>query len=268
MRKQTHFIKSLGKGISILQAFSAERQLLTLTEIAGLTGMNTSAAQRFTDTWMALGFLKRNRHKEFFLAPKVLSLGFSFLNGSQLRRLAEAHLTEFAERINRNVNLGVLDDGNVVYLFRKETQSFIKLDLWTGSIMPSYCTAMGKVLLAGLDDQKLKEVLDKMELVRVTKHTITNRDELWADLMKTRKRGYSVCDRELTLALYSLAAPVLDSKGTVVAAVNISMSADEAMGVHLQEMVAELINVGQELSASMDYSGDYPVISPDAYLTE
>lgn len=268
MRKQTHFIKSLAKGILVLQAFSAERPQLTLTEIAGLTGMNTPAVQRFTDTLMELGLLKRNRHKEFFLGPKVLSLGFSFLNGSQLRKLAETHLTEFAERINRNVNLGVLDEGQVVYLFRKETQSFIKLDLGAGSLMPSYCTAMGKVLLAGLDDHRLKELLGKMELVRVTKHTITDREELWDDLMKTRKRGYSVCDRELTLALYSLAAPVLNQKGAVVAAINISISADEAIGVHLQEMVAELISVGRELSASMGYSGDYPANFPNSSLAD
>ena len=268
MRKKTHFIKSLAKGISLLQAFSAEKPQLTLTEIAGLTGMNTPAVQRFTDTLMELGLLKRNRHKEFYLGPKVLSLGFSFLNGSQLRKLAEIHLTELAERIKRNVNLGVLDEGQVVYLFRKETQSFIKLDLGAGSLMPSYCTAMGKVLLAGLDDPRLKKILEKIELLRVTKHTITDPAALWEDLMQTRRRGYSVCDRELTLALYSLAAPVLNQKGFVVAAVNISISADEAIGVYLQEMIAELIKVGRELSNSMGYSGDYPIIIPNPSLPD
>ena len=203
-RKQKYFIKSLYKGISVLQAFSTDKSILTLTDIAKKTGMNITAVQRFTDTWMALGFLKRTEHKEFFLGPKVLTLGFSYLNGSQLRRLSEIYLTEFATRINRNVNLGILEEEHVVYLFRKETQSFIKSSLGAGSIMPCYCTAMGKVLLAGLNDKRLEQIIDSVEMVKVTKHTITDQKLLWGELIETRKRGYSICDRELSLALYSV----------------------------------------------------------------
>jgi IclR family transcriptional regulator, pca regulon regulatory protein len=260
VRKQKHFIKSLSKGINILQAFSTETPVLTLTDIAKKTGMNTTAVQRFTDTWMALGFLKRTEHKEFFLGPKVLTLGYSFLNGSHLRRLTEVYLTEFASRINRNVNMGILDEEHVVYLFRKEAQTFMKYALGAGSIMPCYCTAMGKILLAGLSDERLKKILDKVEIRKVTKHTITDRKLLWQDLMETRKRGYSLCDRELSLALYSLAVPLLNGKNIVIAAANLSLSADEALGVFLQDMIAELIKAGRELSSYLGYEGEYPKI--------
>jgi IclR family transcriptional regulator, pca regulon regulatory protein len=259
-RKQKHFIKSLAKGIKILQAFSTEKPILTLTDIAKKTGMNTTAVQRFSDTWMTLGFLKRTEHKEFYLGPKVLTLGFSYLNGSQLRGLSEIYLSEFATRINRNVNLGILEEEHVVYLFRKETQSFIKSSLGAGSIMPCYCTAMGKILLAGLNNKKLEQVLDTVEMVKATKHTITDRQLLLKDLMETRRRGYSICDRELSLALYSIAVPLLNDKGVVVAAVNLSLSADEALGVFLQNMISELVNVGKELSSYLGYEGEYPKI--------
>ena len=257
-RKQRHFIKSLSKGISILHAFSAEKNILTLTDIAKKTGMNATAVQRFTDTWMALGYLKRTERKEFYLGPKVLTLGFSYINGSQLRNLSEIYLTEFATRINRNVNLGILQEEHVVYLFRKETQSFIKSSLGAGSIMPCYCTAMGKVLLAGLDDRRLEQILEMIKPIPVTKHTLTDKKSLLQDLIETRKRGYSICDRELSLALYSLAVPLLNDEGLVVAAVNLSLSADEALGVFLQNMISELLNVGKELSSYLGYNGEYP----------
>lgn len=258
-RKRKHFIKSLSKGINILNAFTTDQNILTLTEIAKKTGMNATAVQRFTDTWIALGYLKRTERKEFYLGPKVLTLGFSYINGSQLRTLTEIYLTEFATRINRNINLGILEEEHVVYLFRKEKQSFLKSSLGAGSIMPCYCTAMGKVLLAGLDDKRLDQVLSMVNMVPVTKHTITDRNTLLQDLMETRKRGYSICDRELSLALYSLAVPLLNDKGSVVAAVNLSLSADEALGVLLQNMISELLNAGKELSSYLGYNGDYPI---------
>ena len=89
-QKHKHFIKSVARGLSILQAFSSERPKLTLTQLATITGMNRTAVQRFTDTLMELGFLGRNKHKEFFLGPKVFSLGFAYLQGSKLIELADS----------------------------------------------------------------------------------------------------------------------------------------------------------------------------------
>ena len=92
MRTPKHFIQSLARGLTVLQAFSAERPRLGLQQLAQVTGFNKTAVQRLTDTLMSLGFLGRNEYKEFYLEPKVLSLGFAYLNGSELRQLAETHL--------------------------------------------------------------------------------------------------------------------------------------------------------------------------------
>jgi IclR family pca regulon transcriptional regulator len=263
-RKKLHFVQSLARGLSVLQAFSAERPALRLSEIAQLTGLNMAAAQRFTDTLLQLGFLHRNRHREFLLGPKVLSLGFTYLNGNQLKAVAKGFLDEFADRHRRTMNLGVLEDDAVIFLYRRESQRFLKYDLQAGSRMPSYCTATGKTLLAGLADDALRAVLRSLELKPITSRTLTDPAALWADLMETRRRGWAVCDRELSLDLYSVGIPINDQEGRVAAAVNLSLSVEEARGERLRAMLAELMELGRGLSATFDYQGPYPAFPEPA----
>lgn len=258
-RKALNYVQSLARGLNVLQAFTAERPSLNLSEIARATGMNTTAAQRFTDTLLQLGFLHRNRHREFMLGPKVLNLGFAFLNGSQLRKLAQTYIAEFSARHGRTVNLAILDGDAVVFLYRHEAQRFLKYDLQAGSRLPSHCTATGKVLLAALPDQTLQNALSHMNMEALTRYTLTDTDALWADLMQTRKRGYSVCDREMSLALFSMAVPVLNPEQHVVAAVNLSLSADEIASKR-ETARKQLISLGRALSGAMGYEGAYPMI--------
>lgn len=258
-RKKINYVQSLARGLSVLQCFSTERPSLTLSEIARMTGMNTTAAQRFTDTLLQLGFLYRNQHREFMLGPKVLNLGFAFLNGSQLRKLAETYLAEFSKKYGLTVNLAILDGNAVVFLYRHEAQRFLKYDLRAGSRLPSYCTATGKVLLSALSDNVLRKTLNSMPMEPLTRFTITDSTILWSDLMETRKRGYSICDREMSLALFSLAVPVLNQEQKVVAAINLSLSADEAAS-RKKEARERLESLGRMISGAMGYEGHYPSI--------
>ncbi len=259
-RKNTHFIQSLARGLNVLQAFSAEEPALTLTGIVRKTGLNHAAAQRYTDTLVALGFLKRNKHREFLLGPKVLSLGFAFLGGNHIRKLAEVYISECSERLNKTMNLAVLEGAEVFFIYRREAQRFLSFDLHAGSKLPAHCTATGKVLLAGLPDARLKEVIRGIQFERITSHTILDPDQLWEDLMVTRRRGYSVCDRELYLDLYSLGVPLVTGEGRVAAAVNLSLSAERSDRELRRRMLEELVALGRTLSAALGYERDYPVI--------
>ncbi len=259
MRK-LHFVQSLDRGLSVLEAFSKGDAALTLTEIAVETGMNVVAAQRYTDTLLQLGYLKRDENKKFYLSPKVLSLGFSFLDGSQIRRIAEKYLTEFSKRINKTVNLCILEDTDIVFLFRKEARRFLRHDIRAGSRLPAYCSGAGKVLLSSLEDDELRKRIRRMKIERMTSYTIIDKKKLWANLMETRQRGYSIVDRELSLSMFSIATPILNSEGVTIAAMNISMPAEEAKGTILRDMTKELLQAGRELSTYMGYYGRYPFI--------
>ena len=257
VRTPKHFIQSLARGLTVLQAFSAERPRLGLQQLAQITGFNKTAVQRLTDTLMSLGFLGRNEYKEFYLEPKVLSLGFAYLNGSELRQLAETHLRAFSERTNCTVNLAVLDGTQVVILYRHEVQTFFNFALVTGSKLPAYCTAMGKVLLAGLDHDELERRVGEMELVPLTSYTITDRERFLEEIVLTRQRGYAVCDREGTLALSSLAVPLMDRTGRTAATINLSLDAEEVSAKDMQPLIKALLGEGERLSRLIGFDGVY-----------
>lgn len=260
IRKRIHFIQSLARGLAVLQTFTAERPEMTLTEVAQATGMNMAAAQRFTDTLVQLDFLRRNQDKRFYLGPQVLSLGFSFLNGSRLRRQADKYIEDFCRRHNKTTNLAIRDGGEIIFINRHESQLFLGHDLHPGSRLPANCTAQGKVLLAAMEDDELSQLLNSMDLKKFTPHTIVDPGLLWDDLMRIRDRGYSVANRELTMDLVSLGAPVLDGDHTVAAAVNVSLRWEDAEGDGFQQMLNALMELGAELSAALGHTGEYPFI--------
>jgi IclR family pca regulon transcriptional regulator len=252
------FIQSLARGLTVLQAFSSESPRLTLTALSQKTGIKIAALQRYTATLMDLGFLKRNKHREFFLGPKVLSLGFSFMNASQVRKQAEALINEFSEKVNKTMNMAVLDQGYIFFIYRKEAQQFLNLDLRTGSRLPAHCTASGKLLLSAQEDSYLADLIQSMEKPKLTEATITDPEELFSDLMKTRSRGFSISNRELYLDLYSVAMPILDQDQKVVASVNISISVREAHTPAAQAVLDQFTDLGRTLCGLLGYTGDYP----------
>lgn len=257
-REPKHFINALARGLKILASFSADHPRLTLQELSEISGFNKTAVQRLTDTLMALGYLGRSRRKEFYLEPRILTLGFNYLNGSELRLLGATHLRAFSRRIEQTVNLAVLDELEVIFVFRNEIRRFFGFGLREGSKLPTYCTSSGKVLLAALPDDELNERLDRIDFEPLTRYTITDKETLRTNLEAVRHAGYGVADQEGTLALYSVAVPVFNYEDRVVAAANISLQAEEHEPQEVKEMLAALREEGARLSASLGYSGFYP----------
>ncbi len=245
----------------MLEAFSARRPRLTLTELAEATGLNLAAVQRCTHTLQALGYLQRGEHKEFSLGIRVLSLGYSCLQGSELRKMAEEHLQRFAEQTEATVSLSVLDGNNVLLLYRNEMQSVFKLNLQPGSKLPTYCTSMGKVLLATLPDAELKRRIGRMRLQPITPYTITDPDQLFKEVLAVRERGVGESDQEAPLALYSVAVPLLDQSQQVVAAVNVSLAVGEDGKQSKRQLQQGLVEQGRHLSSLLGYEGPYPRIT-------
>ena len=255
------FLQSLSRGLTVLECFTPDRPRLTLTEMAQTTGLHLAFLQRCTHTLVLLGYLRKDDRKQYSLGPRVLSLGYSCLQGSELRRLAESQLSEFSERIGHTVNLGMLDGGDVLVLFRHELQSFFSIDVQPGSKLPGHCTAMGKLLLAALDDDSRDQALAGIKLRRFTPQTITRRSELFKELARIRQNGFAESDREATPALYSIAAPLLNYGGQVVAAINVSVFKGEDSAKVPSGLRKDLLKEGGKLSGLLGYQGEYPVIT-------
>ncbi|MBW2065298.1 MAG: IclR family transcriptional regulator [Deltaproteobacteria bacterium] len=251
-------IKSLERGLNILQVIAKSARPLTLTEVATSTNLTKTTAYRFLNTLRSLGYLNQEEGKRYSLGTKILSLGFTFLNSSNLRTMVKPYLNELSTELDKTVNLAILDDLDILFLYRKEVRKFLKHDLQAGSKLPAYCTASGKILLAGLSDEELKKRISEMEFYQISPKTITSREILWEDIMETRKRGYSICGQELSMDLYSLAVPLLNEQGKIDAAFNVSLETKDIERIDIKAIIAKMLEKGEMISRILGYKGPYP----------
>lgn len=216
-----HYVQSLARGLSVITAFGPEASEMTLSGVSRATGLTRAAARRFLLTLVDLGYMRFDG-KLFRLAPRVLDLGYAYVSSLPLTGIAMPHLEMLVTKTHESSSICVLDAEEIVYVARVPTSRIMTVAISVGTRFPAYATSMGKVLLAGLDGAALEDYLAKVKLVELTEHTVRTADELRAQLHDVRRQGYALADQELEQGLRSIAAPVRDKQGCVVAAVNVS----------------------------------------------
>ena len=232
-----NFMTSLARGLAVLQAFDARGHALSVSQASLATGIPRAAARRCLYTLEALGFVT-NDLGHYSLRPKVLTLGFSHLSSSPLATAAQPLLDRCRNRLHESCSLGVLDGSDVFYLARAETIRIMSVSLHVGTRLPAYCTSMGRVLLAHLSDAALEKYLSRINVVPRTSKSLTSIAELRAVLIAVRRLGYAIVDQELELGLRSIAVPVFDQAGSVVASLNAGTS---PVRVTLRELTQRLL---------------------------
>ncbi|GAA3853415.1 IclR family transcriptional regulator C-terminal domain-containing protein [Saccharothrix violaceirubra] len=230
-------VRSLERGLAVIKAFGADAPALTLTEVAGRTGLTRAAARRFLLTLCELGYVRADgRH--FSLTARVLDLGYAYLSGMALPDVAQPHLERLSARVGESCSVSVLDGVDVVYVARCAVSRIMTVSITVGTRFPAHATSMGHVLLAGLDPDDQADRLASTDFTSFTGHTVTSAEALRAELATVRTRGWALADQELEEGLRSVAAPVRDRAGRVVAAVNVSTHAARTT---LERARAELV---------------------------
>ncbi|MFF6776771.1 IclR family transcriptional regulator C-terminal domain-containing protein [Streptomyces sp. NPDC012637] len=245
------FVESLARGLTVLTAFGEGRAALSLTGVAEATGLARATARRALITLEHLGCVSVDG-REFRLTPRVLSLGFAPLSRTTLTRIAQPHLADLAERVRESTSLAVLVGGEVQYTGRVETSRIMNVHITIGTRFPAYATSMGRVLLAGLPAEERAARLDASAPRALTPHTVTDRAELDALVEQVGHDGYALVDEELEEGLRSIAMPVRDRTGRVVAAVNVALhasrrSAEECVREVLPELAAAITGIEADL---------------------
>lgn len=218
------FVQSLERGLAVIRAFDSDDSSLTLSEVARKTGLTRAAARRFLHTLVDLGYV-RSDGRLFSLRPLVLQLGYAYLSGQTLAEVAMPHLRDFVAQVHQSTSVSVLDGDDVVYIARAAAKRIMTVQITIGTRFPAYETSMGRVLLAHADPAWLDDYLARVELAPTTALTVTSVDRLSDLLAQVRRDGHALVDQELEIGLRSLAVPIRDPSGTVVAAINTSMQA-------------------------------------------
>ena len=184
--------------------------------------------------------------------PRVLELGFSYLSALSLPEVVQPHLEALSREVDESVSAAVLAGAEVVYVARVPTRRIMSVRITIGTRFPAYATSMGRVLLAALPEAAVADILALLPPEPLTDRTLTDPEALSAELARVRAQGWALVDGELESGLRSIAAPVHDRTGAVVAAVNVSTSATRDTVDRVRETyLPALLETTREIDADL-----------------
>jgi IclR family pca regulon transcriptional regulator len=242
------FMTSLARGLAVVRAFSDQRRTLTIAQISHKTGIPRAAVRRCLHTLRQLGYAEAEGNN-FSLKPKVLTLGYSYLSSTPLTVSAQPCLNGISRTLSESCSLAVLDDNEVLYVARSATSRVMSVALNTGSRLPAYCTSLGRVILAHMPEEALRQYLDQVKLRAYTERTVVSTKRLKEILATVRQEGYALVEEELEVGLRSIAVPVRGASGNVLAALNVGAQATRVTSRQMkEEFLPVLLKGSQELS--------------------
>ncbi|MBA4335389.1 MAG: IclR family transcriptional regulator [Methylobacterium sp.] len=212
---------ALEKGLAVIECFDAAHDKLTIADVARATELSRAAARRCLLTLAKIGYAEFDG-KFFRLTPRVLRLGHAWLASAALPQLVQPFLERLSEETHESSSASLLDGHEIVYIARSAQRRIMSVGLSVGTRLPAFCTSMGRVLLAARDPADARARILAGRPRALTPHTVTDPDRLAAILAEVRAQGYCIVDQELELGLISIAMPLINTRGEVVAAFNLS----------------------------------------------
>jgi IclR family pca regulon transcriptional regulator len=233
-----NFMTSLARGLAVIQAFSQRRHHLTISQVSTSTGLSRAAVRRCLYTLAKLGFAGSDDNRHFFLRPRILALGHSYISSMPLATAAQPVLEHISHLFHESCSIATLDGDDIVYIARANVTRIMSIDLGVGSRLPAFCTSMGRAILAHVSPEELESYLGRVQFKRYTERTIVSPTKLTQILRQVQREGYSIIDQELEHGLRSMAVPIQNPSGKVVAALNIGAHAQR---VSVQEMLTKFL---------------------------
>jgi IclR family pca regulon transcriptional regulator len=236
-------VQSLQRGLAVIRVFDAEHAALTLSQVAARAGLARAVARRLLMTLEYLGYVTR-QGRQFSLTPRILELGFSYLSSLTVAMLAQPFMEQVAHAIDESCSLAVLDAYDIVYVQRVAVRKVMSITLGIGARLPAFCTSMGRVLLAGLDEDALERWLRGLRAQAWTRFTLTDTAQLRTALERARAQGYIYVEQELQEGLCSVAVPVRNERGKTIAALNAGMAFRVGARAHALKKVLPVLRAG------------------------
>ena len=204
---------SLEYGLRLLACFSPERPLWQLTELAEQVGLNPSTVHRYTKTLLALGYVEQDKQSRYRLSVRASDPGHSMV--STLGRetpAARKILEDLRDRTGHTVSLAALNGTFALYMQRYHAhgpgQFDVNLQQGVGAMVPLHCTAIGKAILASLNETEQRASIATLTLEREGPKTVKTKRALAEEVELARTRGYATCDEEQDEGIRSIAAPL------------------------------------------------------------
>jgi DNA-binding IclR family transcriptional regulator len=239
-------IRSVTRALDVLLAVSDLGEA-DLSSVARAAGLHPTTTLRLLESLRSRGFV-RHRRGAYEIGPRAFEVGSTFLNRVSLAHEAQALVEELAARLNETANLGILVDGEVLYLAIAQAHRELGIQATPGGRHPAHCTALGKALLAYLPWESVESILAAHPPVRLTPTTLVEPAALRTELERVARQGYAVDAEERIPGVVCLAAPIRDVTGAVVAAISISGPRLRLPSRRVRALAGEVIAIGEMAS--------------------
>ena len=241
------WIAGLEKGLGILEAFGDANPRVTASQMGDLVGMTRTAARRHLLTLAHLGYVATDG-KLFWLTPRVLRLGQAFIESSRLARIVQPFLQRVTAGTQEIAYVSMMEGDDIVYVARNGPNRAMNTGFVLGARVPAHVTAAGLLLVAMRDKPGYEEWLEHGEIRTYTTHTIIDKEALRGEFLRIRQQGWAVSEQQLELGFRGVAVPLRDAKGTLVAALNVTMPMGQEK---TDDAVVRVLNVLRETAASL-----------------
>lgn len=254
--REPRYSSSIQHGLAMMQCFAAEDRLRGIADLAELLALNRSTTHRYAVTLVALGFLEQTPSRKYFLAPKAAAVGMAVLGEIASRCDCDPVLAQLREQSGHTVGLAVLDGARATYVRRLPAhlrgQYEADMDLRSGAHVPLHCTALGKALLASLPEERLGELVSRIELTRWGPNSIRAKKALTQELEHVKRDGVAVSDEEIAAGVRSIAVAVDDPLGGRQLAVDVNVPTAAYTPEQLRRELGPLVSAAAEsLSAQL-----------------
>jgi len=233
-----------GKVMAILEAFAPGGVRLTLTEVCRRAGLPLATGHRLVGELTGGGFLERLPDGSYRVGMRLWRIGAQASAATALRELALPHMEDLYEVTHENVQLAVVSGHKALYLERLRGPRSVPIVTRVAAELPLHSTGVGRVLLAFAPESFVADVIAE-GLGAYTPNTVTDPDRLRGHLAEVRRTGYAVTNEEMTLGSCSVAAPIRDADGEVLAAMSL---VTRRQGADLRRLVPAVLSAARGLS--------------------
>lgn len=221
------FVRTFARGLQVIEAMGQSAPRTTIAQIAQSCALPRTVVRRLLLTLAELGFVQTDE-KSYWLTPKVLRLGMSYLQALPFWRHSQLILEELSHQTGQSCAISVLDGHEIVYVHRFHTRRILAVTPLIGARLPAYAVSMGRVLLGSLPAAQLNAMLKAWPPRAYTPRTLSQPRALMAAIAQARAQGHAWVDGELDESICGIAVPVLDAEGRTIAAVNVSLLSGQA----------------------------------------
>jgi DNA-binding IclR family transcriptional regulator len=249
-----YLINSILRAGNVLKCLAEEKTHLKISEVARKLQLDRSTAYRILLSLEKCGLVHKDDHtKAYTLGMAAFEIGNVYINQMDYIQVSKPVMAELAKKVRQTVHLAVLSGSEVVYVDKADSPRSLSVMYKIGQKAPLYCTALGKVLLAYQPEGHRNRIVDRIDFRRFTSNTILSKKKLLKELVKIRHQGYAVDFREYEDGVECIAAPILNHRGEIVAAMSYSGPQQKIDTPQEKLFVNHVVNAAARISKRLGY---------------